>query len=302
MSTRPQHGLISLRGLSRERLEGLLDRAQSYVGSPVSSDLAWATVTTAFFEASTRTRLSFERAAHRLGAHVMDLSPDLSSATKGESFKDTILTLTAIGTDLFVIRHSLADAADLAAAWSGRPVINAGVGRREHPTQTLIDAMTLRQEFGHLDGLRMAIVGDISNSRVARSHLEAFPTLGVNLTLVGPTPFLPNHNPWGVRVSTELDEELGDVDVVYLLRIQNERGASEGIPADQSYARRYGMNAERLSLLKPAAVVMHPGPMNRGVEIDDAVADGERSLILEQVANGVPLRMAAIAEALGGSG
>ena len=302
MSTRPQHGLVSLRGLSRDRLEGLLDQAQSYVGRPVSSDLAGATVTTAFFEASTRTRLSFERAAHRLGAHVMDLSPDLSSTTKGESFKDTILTLTAIGTDLFVIRHWLADAADLAAEWSGRPVINAGVGRREHPTQTLIDAMTLRQEFGHLDGLRMAIVGDISNSRVARGHLEAFPTLGVKLTLIGPTPFLPGHNPWGVRVSTELDEELGDVDVVYLLRIQNERGASEAIPADQSYARRYGMNAERLSMLKPAAVVMHPGPMNRGVEIDDAVADGERSLILEQVANGVPMRMAVIAEALGGWG
>ena len=288
--------------MSRERLEGLLDRAQSYVGSPVLGDLAGTTVTTAFFEASTRTRLSFERAAHRLGAHVMDLSPDLSSTTKGESFKDTILTLTAIGTDLFVIRHWLADAAELAAEWSGRPVINAGVGRREHPTQTLIDALTLRQEFGHLDGLRMAIVGDIRNSRVARGHLEAFPTLGVELTLVGPTPFLPSHNPWGVRVSTDLDDELGDVDVVYLLRIQTERGASDGIPADRSYARRYGMNAERLSMLKPAAVVMHPGPINRGVEIDDAAADGERSLILEQVANGVPVRMAVISEALGGSG
>lgn len=302
MSSRPQHGLISLRGMSRERLEGLLDRAQSYVGSPVVGDLAGVTVTTAFFEASTRTKLSFDRAAHRLGAHVMDLSPDLSSTTKGESFKDTILTLTAIGTDLFVIRHWLADAAELAADWSGRPVINAGIGRREHPTQTLIDALTLRQEFGHLDGLRMAIVGDIRDSRVARGHLEAFPTLGVELTLIGPTPFLPIHNPWGVKVSTNLENELGDLDVVYLLRIQTERGASDGIPADRSYARRYGMNAERLSMIKPAAVVMHPGPMNRGVEIDDAVADGERSLILDQVANGVPVRMAVMSEALGGSG
>ena len=302
MSDPTQHGLISLRGMSRERLEGLLDRAQSYVGSPVLDDLAGATVTTAFFEASTRTRLSFERAAHRLGAHVMDLSPDLSSTTKGESFKDTILTLTAIGTDLFVIRHWLADAAELVAEWSGRPVINAGVGKREHPTQTLIDALTLRQEFGHLDGLRMAIVGDIHNSRVARGHLEAFPTLGVELTLVGPTPFLPSENPWGVRVSTDLDDELGDVDVVYLLRIQTERGALDRIPGDGGYARRYGMNVERLSMLKPTAVVMHPGPINRGVEIDDAAADGERSLILEQVANGVPLRMAVISEALGGSG
>jgi len=302
MSGKTQHGLLTLRGMDRSLLEGLLDRAQSHVGSPVSGDLAGATVTTAFFEASTRTRLSFERAAHRLGAHVMDLSPDLSSTVKGESFKDTILTLTAIGTDLFVIRHWLADAAELADKWSGRPVINAGVGRREHPTQTLIDALTLRQEFGHLDGLRMAIVGDIRNSRVARGHLEAFPILGMELTLVGPTPFLPSDNPWGVRISTDLDDELGDVDVVYLLRIQTERGASDGIPASAAYARRYGMNMERLSMLKPAAVVMHAGPINRGVEIDDAVADGERSLILEQVANGVPVRMAVISEALGGSG
>jgi len=302
MSGMAQHGLISLRGMGRAHLEALLDRAQSHVGSPVSSDLAGATVTTAFFEPSTRTRLSFERAAHRLGAHVMDLSPDLSSTVKGESFKDTILTLTAIGTDLFVIRHWLADAAELAAEWSRRPVINAGVGRREHPTQTLIDALTLRQEFGHLDGLRMAIVGDIRNSRVARGHLEAFPTLGMELTLVGPTPFLPSDNPWGVRVSTDLDDELGDVDVVYLLRIQTERGASDGIPADGGHARRYGMNVERMSMLKPAAVIMHPGPINRGVEIDDVAADGDRSLILEQVANGVPVRMAVISEALGGSG
>jgi aspartate carbamoyltransferase catalytic subunit len=289
-----QHGLISLRGMGRERIEGLLDRAQSFVGSPVFDDLAGVTVTTAFFEASTRTRLSFEKAAHRLGAQVMDLSPDLSSTTKGESFKDTILTLTAIGTDLFVIRHWLADAAELVAEWSGRPVVNAGVGRREHPTQTLIDALTLRQEFGHLDGLRMAIVGDIRNSRVARGHLEAFPTLGVELTLVGPTPFLPNENPWGVRVSTDLDDELGDVDVVYLLRIQSERGASVGIPADGGYARRYGMNGERLLMLKPAAVVMHPGPINRGVELDGAIADGPRSVVLDQVEAGVAVRMAVL--------
>lgn len=302
MSDQEHTGLISLRGMSRERLEGLLDHGQSYVGSPVTAELAGATLTTAFFEPSTRTRLSFAMAAHRLGAHVMDLSPDLSSTTKGESFKDTILTLTAIGTDVFVIRHWLADASEMAARWSGRPVINAGAGRREHPTQTLIDALTLRQEFGHLEGLRMAIVGDISNSRVARGHLEALPTLGVELTLVGPTPFLPSDNPWGVKVSTDLDAELGDTDVIYLLRIQSERGASSGIPADGGYARRYGMSDERLSMLKPAAVIMHPGPINRGVEIDDAAADGERSLILAQVANGVPMRMAVISEALGGSG
>jgi aspartate carbamoyltransferase catalytic subunit len=291
-------GLLTLDGLGRERLELLLDRAESFVGSPPSTIASGATVTTAFFEASTRTRLSFERAAGRLGAHVMSFTPDLSSTTKGESLKDTILTLTAIGTDVFVIRHRLADAAELTAAWSHRPVINGGTGSREHPTQTLIDALTLRQEFGRLDGLRMAIVGDIRNSRVARGHLIAMPALGVDITLVGPTPFLPNANPWGVRITNELDDELGDVDVVYLLRIQTERGSTDGIASSSGYARRYGMNEDRLSLMKPTSVIMHPGPMNRGVEIDDATADGERSLILRQVANGVPVRMAVIAAAL----
>lgn len=293
-------GLITLDGLGRDRITELLDKAEGYVGSPPTPAYPAATVTTAFFEASTRTRLSFERAAHRLGCHVMSFSPELSSTTKGESFKDTILTLTAIGTDVFVIRHHLADAADLAARWSGRPVINGGLGRREHPTQTLVDALTLRQEFGRLDGLRMAIVGDIRNSRVARGHLIALPSLGIEITLVGPTPLLPTSNPWGVRTTTELDAELGDVDVVYLLRIQTERGSTQGLPSTGGYAHRYGMNEERLSMMKPTGVVMHPGPMNRGVEIDDATAEGERSLILRQVANGVPVRMAVIAEALEG--
>jgi aspartate carbamoyltransferase catalytic subunit len=291
-------GLLTLDGMGREQLEVLLDRAQSFVGSPPSTIASGATVTTAFFEASTRTRLSFERAADRLGAHVMTFTPDLSSTTKGESLKDTILTLTAIGTDVFVIRHRLADAADLTAAWSGRPVINGGMGSREHPTQTLVDALTLRQEFGRLDGLRMAIVGDIRNSRVARGHLIALPLLGVEITLVGPTPFLPDANPWGVRINNDLDDELGDVDVVYLLRIQTERGSAGGIASSSGYARRYGMNEDRLSMMKPTSVIMHPGPMNRGVEIDDATADGERSLILRQVANGVPVRMSVIAAAL----
>jgi aspartate carbamoyltransferase catalytic subunit len=295
-------GLLTLDGIGRERLESLLDKAQSLVGSPSSSIAAGATVTTAFFEASTRTRLSFELAAQRLGAHVMTLTPDLSSTTKGESLKDTILTLTAIGTDVFVIRHRLADAAELTAAWSSRPVINGGLGSREHPTQTLIDALTLRQEFGRLDGLRMAIVGDIRNSRVARGHLIALPALGVEITLVGPTPFLPMANPWGVRTSTDLDDELGDVDVVYLLRIQAERGSAGWIATRSGFARRYGMNEDRLSMMKPSGVIMHPGPINRDVEIDDATADDERSLILRQVANGVPVRMAVIAEALESSG
>ena len=291
-------GLLSLRGMSRTSLEGLLDRAQSFVGAnhPVPEPHAGATVATVFYEPSTRTRLSFEKAAHHLGCHVMSLSPERSSTTKGESLKDTILTLTAMGTDLLVIRHWLADAADLAAEWSGLPVVNAGIGRREHPTQTLIDALTLRQRFGRLDGLRMAVVGDIRNSRVARGLLAGLPTLGVELTLVGPTPFLPVTDPWGVRTTVDLDDELGDQDVIYLLRIQRERGAV--LPSDAGYARRFGMNRERLSMLKPGAVVMHPGPINRGLEIDDFVADSERSLILDQVANGVPVRMAVLSAGL----
>ena len=293
-------GLLTLRGASRAELEELLDFAQSFVGgSVIHRGGAGGTVTTVFFEPSTRTRLSFEKAAHRLGAHVMSFGVEQSSTAKGESFKDTILTLTAMGTDVFVIRHWLADAAELTAAWSGRPVVNAGVGKREHPTQTLIDALTLRQRFGHLDGLRVAIVGDVGNSRVARGHLAALPTLGVELTLVGPTPFFPAVDPWGVRKSTDLDSELGDMDVIYLLRIQKERGSSAGIPSEGGYARRYGMNEERLSMLKPTSVIMHPGPINRGLEIDGGVAEGERSLILEQVANGVPVRMAVLSLALG---
>ena len=295
-------GLLTLHGMSKPNLTEMLDAAQDFVEAkiPVHADLAGATVTTVFFEPSTRTRLSFEKAAHHLGAHVMSFSPELSSTSKGESLRDTILTLTAMGSDVLVVRHWLADAADLAATWSGRPVVNAGVGRREHPTQTLIDALTMRQRFGQLEGLRMAIVGDIRNSRVARGHLVALPALGVELTLVGPAPFLPDADPWGVRTATDLDAELGDMDVIYLLRIQSERGSEARFPADAGYARRYGMNQERLSMLKPSSVVMHPGPINRGLEIEDAVADGDRSLILEQVVNGVPVRMAVLSRALEG--
>jgi aspartate carbamoyltransferase catalytic subunit len=256
-------------------------------------------VTTAFFEPSTRTRLSFEKAAHTLGAHVMSFTTESSSTAKGESFRDTILTLTATGSDVLCVRHTLADAADLAARWSGLPVVNAGVGRREHPTQSLIDALTLRRRFGTLRGLRMAIVGDVRNSRVARSLLASFPALGMELVLVGPSTLLPVANPWGVRTSSELDEELGDADVVYLLRIQRERGGVAGFPSDVGYHRRFGMTVERLAMVKPDTVIMHPGPLNRGVEIDELVADDERSLILEQVRNGVPMRMAVLEHVLG---
>jgi aspartate carbamoyltransferase catalytic subunit len=292
-------GLLTLRGLSAKQLESILDSGQHHVemidsGTAVPATLRDRVVTTAFFEPSTRTRLSFELAAQRLGAQVMSFTPDTSSTSKGETLRDTILTLTAMGTDVLVVRHHLSDAAELAARWSGLPVINGGVGRREHPTQTLIDALTLRQHFGSLQGLRMAIVGDVRNSRVARGHLSCLGALGVELTLVGPATLLPASNPWGVRTTAGLDDELGNLDVVYLLRVQRERGAVDGFPSDAAYSRRYGMNEDRLSMLKPSTVIMHPGPLNRGVEIDDAAADGERSLILKQVANGVPMRMAVL--------
>jgi len=298
------NGLLTLRGMTTGQLESLLDLGQRYrrmirAGSQLPQTLHGRTITTAFFEPSTRTRLSFEKAAAALGAVVMSFTPETSSTSKGETFRDTVLTLTAMGTDVLVLRHSLADAADLAARWSRVPVVNAGTGRREHPTQTLIDALTLREHFGGLHGLRMGIVGDIANSRVARSHLAALPTLGIELTLVGPPTLLPTANPWGVRISAELDDELGDLDVIYLLRIQKERGAGSGLPSEAAYARHYGMNEERLSMLKPNSVIMHPGPMNRGVELDDSAADGERSLVLQQVANGVPMRMAVLESAIG---
>ncbi len=286
-------GLISTRDLSPEQINTLLDRAQEFADGATSQRLHGKVVTTAFFEPSTRTRLSFELAAAKLGAEVLTFDPRTSSTTKGESFRDTVLTLTAMGADVLVIRHELADAARWAATWSGLPVVNAGTGRADHPTQALADALTLRQRFDGLDGLRVVIVGDIANSRVARSHLAALPALGVEVSLVGPPELMPAANPWQVDMGHDLEEVLGDVDVVYLLRIQKERGAS-GFGDAAGYSARYGMTRERLSMMKPNAVVMHPGPINRGVEIDDFVADCDRALILTQVGNGVPMRMAVL--------
>jgi aspartate carbamoyltransferase catalytic subunit len=296
--------LINLRGCSRPRIEDLLDNAERF-GKQLegkakgSSELEGVTVTTAFFEPSTRTRLSFEQAAIHLGAHVMTFSPESSSLEKGESLRDTVLTLRALGSDVLVVRHGQVGVPGLVARWTGLPVVNAGDGRGEHPTQALADALTMRKHFGALESLRVGIVGDIANSRVARSHLWALPILGVELTLVGPRTLLPNFNPWGVRMETDLDPVLEGLDVVYLLRVQRERGAAAGFPSLAAYASRFGLSETRLSRLQPTAVIMHPGPINRGVEICDAAADGSRSLILDQVANGVPIRMSVLASAMG---
>jgi aspartate carbamoyltransferase catalytic subunit len=297
-------GLLNLRDCSRPQIEDLLDNAERF-GKQLegrakgSSELEGVTVTTAFFEASTRTRLSFEQGAIHLGARVMTFSPESSSLEKGESLRDTVLTLRALGSDVLVVRHGQVGVPGLVARWTGLPVVNAGDGRGEHPTQALADALTMRKHFGALESLRVGIVGDIANSRVARSHLWALPILGVELTLVGPRTLLPNSNPWGVRMETDLDPVLEGLDVVYLLRVQRERGAAAGFPSLAAFAGRFGLSEARLSRLQPTAVVMHPGPINRGVEICDAAADGSRSLILDQVANGVPIRMSVLASAMG---
>ena len=294
-------GLISLRGMDRGRLDDLIDRGEIYAKQVASRDtpgteLEGRTVATVFYEPSTRTRLSFEKAATHVGAQVLTFTPETSSMEKGESLKDTMLTLAAIGCDVFVVRHGARGVAALVETWTGVPVVNAGDGRGEHPTQALADALTLRQHFGSLSGLRLGIVGDVRNSRVARSLLWSLPALGVEVSLVGPGHLLPEANPWEVRMSTDFDAILPELDVVYMLRMQLERGAAAGLPGLSGYRARYGLTDERLDSLPVDAVVMHPGPINRGVELSDQAADGPRSLILEQVRNGVPVRMAVLAD------
>lgn len=286
--------LFDVSDLAADQVVDYLDRAESYRGKR-TAELNDVTVATLFFEPSTRTRLSFELAATRLGGEVISFSPEHSSGSKGESFQDTAATVAAMGAQILIIRHSLVGSSQLAARWTGLPVINGGDGRKAHPTQTLLDLLTIRRHFGRIDGLEIAVVGDIGNSRVARGLLNVLPRLGSQVTMVGPSSFVADANPWSARVTHDLDAVLPDVDVVYLLRVQKERGAGDGYPGDSVYHRRYGMDRDRAEQLRPGAVIMHPGPINRGVEIASDVADSERSLILDQVANGVPIRMAALA-------
>jgi len=285
--------LISIRTLGRGDLEALIDDASNLresldSGESVDRSLDGVCVANLFFEPSTRTRFSFDLAAQRLGAHVLTYFPETSSSTKGESLHDTALTVASIGADILVVRHSQEGAPQLVAEWTGRTVVNAGDGAGEHPTQALLDAVTLTRHFAALDGLRMAIVGDIAHSRVAGSLVHAMPALGVDVTLVGPERWLPVDA--AVATSTDLDGTIGDFDVVYLLRVQQERG---GV-IDGDYRIRFGFDGSRAARLKGDAVIMHPGPINRGVEISGEVADSPRSLIAEQVRNGVPTRMAVL--------
>lgn len=298
--------LLSTEHLDRPTLEALLEEAQEFSDVlrrpiPKVPALRGKTVATMFFEPSTRTRMSFERAAKALSADTVSFSPGTSSLSKGESLKDTALTVRAMGVDLMVVRHKSTGAPWRLAEWLDIPIVNGGDGAHQHPTQALLDCLTIRQRFGSLDGKHIAIVGDIRHSRVARSNIFAMATLGATVTLVGPRTLLPiDPDAWPVDVSHDLDGLLEKLDVVYLLRVQTERGGGSVFPSLAEYTQRYGMTAARFAQLPDHAVVMHPGPMNRGVEIDHDVADDERSLVLDQVANGVAARMAVLFALLGG--
>ena len=300
--------LLSMSDLDRAAIEELLDLADHFAevldrDIPKVPAMRGATVATLFFETSTRTRLSFEKAAKALSADVLNFTPSTSSLSKGESLKDTVLTVQAMGVDLMVVRHGAVGAPARVASWVDCSVVNAGDGAHQHPTQALLDALTIRRRFGKLDGLRIAIVGDIRNSRVARSNIDAFTTLGASVTLVAPPTLLPFHvDSYPVATTADLDSILGDLDVVYMLRVQLERGSGPVLPSLPEYVSRFGLDRRRFLQLGKEAVVMHPGPMNRGIEIAPDVADDPRSLITDQVSNGVATRMAVLFRLLKGKG
>jgi len=260
------------------------------------------TVVNLFFEDSTRTKTSFELAAKRLSADVINFAAKGSSVSKGETLKDTALTLEAMGTDAVVIRHSWSGAPANLARWVRGSVVNAGDGTHEHPTQALLDAFTMRQRHGRIEGLKVTIVGDVLHSRVARSNVLLLATLGADVTLVAPPTLLPvGVEHWPAAVSYDLDAVLPKSDVVMMLRVQKERMGAAYFPSSREYSRRYGLNVRRVTTLGDDAIVMHPGPMNRGMEIAPEVADGARSTIVAQVANGVSVRMAVLYLLLGGA-
>lgn len=293
-------GLTTIKSFDRAELAALVERGSEMrdaldAGGPIARSLEGSCMANVFFEPSTRTRLSFDLAAQRLGAHVITLHPDTASTRKGESLKDTVLTLSGIGADLLVVRHEKNGTPQQVAEWTGLPVINAGDGTNEHPTQMLLDALTLWRHFGRFEGLRMAIVGDVTHSRVAGSLVYGMRTLGVDVSLVGPAEWLPEDAECPTTES--LDELLGDLDIVYLLRVQTERG---GLITPE-YVRRYQLDQTRSAALGADAVVLHAGPMNRDVEIAESVAESPRCLVTEQVRNGVPMRMAVLRALVEGS-
>lgn len=296
--------LLSIEGLPKAILNEILDTAESFIGVAEREVkkvplLRGKTVCNMFFENSTRTRTTFEIAAKRLSADVLNLNVITSSQSKGETILDTIDNLIAMHADMFVVRHSQSGAAHLIAQHVAPHihVINAGDGRHAHPTQGLLDVFTIRHFKPELHNLRVAIVGDVLHSRVARSEIHALSTLGVpEIRVIAPKTLLPEHvEKLGVQVYHDMREGLKDVDVVMMLRLQNERMSGAMLPSAPEYFKCFGLTQEKLAFAKPDAIVMHPGPMNRGVEIDSAVADGKQSVILPQVTNGIAVRMAVMA-------
>lgn len=291
-----QRHLLGIEGLERTELEQLLSRAHQYRDGHVGGrHLVGRVVANVFYEPSTRTRSSFEVAAAGLGAHVLNWSVSGSSASKGETLVDTAKNIAALGVSIIVVRHQSSGAAALVARSVGCAVVNAGDGQHEHPSQALLDAYTLWRRWGSLEGKRVAIVGDILHSRVARSNLHCMKALGARLVFCGPPTMLPvGLSELGVDVTTELDSALDGADAVMMLRIQKERQSDALFPSAAEYHRRWGLTSERAAALKQDAVVLHPGPVNRGLELSPDVADGQRSLILEQVENGVAVRKAVL--------
>ncbi|GAC1362301.1 MAG: aspartate carbamoyltransferase catalytic subunit [Actinomycetota bacterium] len=299
--------LLSIDQLSPAQIEQILKTARSFreVGTRTIKKvptLRGRTVCNLFFEPSTRTRISFELAAKRLSADVINFTGDArSSLSKGESFKDTAQTLQAMGVDAIVVRHSSAGAPERLSRWVEASVINAGDGAHEHPTQALLDLYSIREHFPTFPGLRVGIVGDILHSRVARSTALGLLKMGARVTFIAPPTLIPPAiERWGVAVSYDLDAVLAELDVVYLLRVQRERQSEQLVPSLREYAAFWGLDARRVALMKPEAVIMHPGPMNRGVELTAEVADLERTIVQDQVTNGVAVRMSLLYHMLGG--
>lgn len=302
--------LLSIEGLPKKVLLQILDTAESFVGIAERDVkkvplLRGKTVCNIFFENSTRTRTTFEIAAQRLSADVINLNVNTSSQSKGEAILDTVNNLIAMHTDMFVVRHNQSGAAHLIAKHvpDNISVINAGDGRHSHPTQGLLDVFTIRKYKPDMHNLRVALVGDVLHSRVARSEIHALTTLGVpEIRVIAPKTLLPNQvEKMGVHVFHDMKVGLKDVDIVMMLRLQNERMTGAMLPSPQEYYKTYGLTPEKLALAKPDAIVMHPGPMNRGVEIDSRVADGGQAVILPQVTYGIAIRMAVMAILAGGS-
>ncbi len=299
---------LTIEGIPPLLLEEILDRSQQFVSLPDKAQvqaplLRGKTVMNLFFENSTRTRTTFELAAKRLSADLVNMDIRTSSTTKGESLLDTIRNLEAMGCDMFVVRHSSSGAANFIARYCAPhiSVLNAGDGRHAHPTQAILDMLTIRQYKGEFTPLRVAIVGDIKHSRVARSQIHALTTLCTGeVRLIAPKTLIPQGiEKMGVTVYNEIEKGIKDVDVVIMLRLQHERMKTALLPSVREYYARYGLTEERLQLAKADAIVMHPGPVNRGVEIDSRVADGSQSVILQQVTNGIAVRMAIMSMVMG---